>query len=96
MPVQNSNFKMSAHPDLDKYLSTSNPYPTTSNFQKNNAKENGFTDLPTLFFLDRFRKQTISFFRHKALGWILLRGTGTGISFQKVLYCTISFLKGTY
>ena len=31
--------------------------------QKNNAKNYFFTNLPTLFFLDRYRKQTISFFR---------------------------------
>ena len=31
--------------------------------QKNNAKKNFFTDLPTLFFSDRYRKQTISLFR---------------------------------
>ena len=31
--------------------------------QKNNAKKNVFTDLPTLFFSDRYRKQTIYFLR---------------------------------
>ena len=31
--------------------------------QKNNEKKQLFTDLPTLFFSDRYRKQTISFFR---------------------------------
>ena len=33
--------------------------------QKNNEKNTRFTDLPTIFFSDRYRKQTISFFRPK-------------------------------